>query len=258
MLHCIILLHGHEHNTLGSKKMWLVFLPCEVGTLSSTSPVLVTHVIKLWINPLINQSGRLLAVNVCDVICIQVKDRDIINPLRREARTINQRIGLTCRNSWRCRGAVVWILGAVCKLVSRERRERSRITSSLCGKWGGTITSVIFIVIIITRSSGAVVIRLLVCWAIFIFCSSIRSDWLALQYFALPFRPHSRGRVTEHLAPCSCKWWEHVISFEVINTSVAIKLCFALDGAFHHVWPSFALEPFTTHVRSSSVCPLGI
>jgi hypothetical protein len=54
MLHCIILLHGHEHNTLGSKKVCLVFLPCEVGPFGSASPVLVTHGIKLRINPLIN------------------------------------------------------------------------------------------------------------------------------------------------------------------------------------------------------------
>jgi hypothetical protein len=45
----------------------------------------------------------------------------------------------------------------------------------------------ISIVIIITGSSRAIVIRLLIGWAIFIFCSSIRSDWFVLQSFALPF-----------------------------------------------------------------------
>jgi hypothetical protein len=134
MLHCIMLPHGHEHNTLGSKKVCHVFLPWEIDPFSSASSVLVTHVIKLRINPLINPPGRLLTVNVWDVICIWAKDRGIINPLRRGVITINQSIGLTCRNSWRCQGAVVCILGVVCELVSREGRERSLITSSLCSK----------------------------------------------------------------------------------------------------------------------------
>jgi hypothetical protein len=134
ILHCIILLRGHQHNTLGLKKVCLVFLPCEVGPFSSASAVLITHVIKLQINPLINPLGRLLTVNVWDVICIWARYRDIINPLRRGARNINWSISLTCQNSWRCRGAVVCILDAVCKLVSCEGRERSLITSSFCGK----------------------------------------------------------------------------------------------------------------------------
>jgi hypothetical protein len=46
ILHCIILIRGHEHNTLGSKKVNLVFLPCEVVPFNSDLSVLVTHVIK--------------------------------------------------------------------------------------------------------------------------------------------------------------------------------------------------------------------
>jgi hypothetical protein len=119
-------------NTLGSKNVCLVFLLCEVGLFSIVSTVLVTHVIKLWINQLINPPSRLLIVNVWDVICIWVRDIYIINPLRRWTRTINRSISLTCWNSWRCRSAIVYILGVVCELVSREGRERSLITSSLC------------------------------------------------------------------------------------------------------------------------------
>jgi hypothetical protein len=55
---------GHENNTLGLKKMCLIFLLCEVGPFNSVSPVLVTHIIQLRINPLINPPGRLLTVNV--------------------------------------------------------------------------------------------------------------------------------------------------------------------------------------------------
>jgi hypothetical protein len=176
MLHCIILLHGHEHNTLGLKKMFLMFLSYEVGPFSSVSSVLVTHVIQLWINPLINPPGRLMTMNVWDMICIWARYGDIINPLRRWARTINQSISLTYWNYWRCRHVVVFILGAMCELVRREGRERSLMTSSLCGKWGGTTTSVISIVTIITRSSWAAIIRFLISWAIFIFCSCIRSN----------------------------------------------------------------------------------
>jgi hypothetical protein len=75
----------HEHNTLGLKKMCLIFLSCEVGTFSSALPVLVTHVIQLRINPLINPPDRLLTVNIWDVICIWAWARygEIINPLRR-------------------------------------------------------------------------------------------------------------------------------------------------------------------------------
>jgi hypothetical protein len=68
---------------LGSKKMSLVFLPCEVGSFSSVLPVLVTHVIKFGLNPLINPSGSLMTLNVWDVIFIWASDRDIINPVRR-------------------------------------------------------------------------------------------------------------------------------------------------------------------------------
>jgi hypothetical protein len=92
ILHCIILVRGHEHNTLGSKKVGLVFLPCEVGPFSSALPVLVTHVIKFGLNPLINSPGSLLTLNVWDVIFIWASDRDIINPVRRGARTINRSI----------------------------------------------------------------------------------------------------------------------------------------------------------------------
>jgi hypothetical protein len=95
ILHCIILLREHEHNILGSKKVCLVFLPCEVGPFINVLPVLVTHVIKLWINRLINPPSRLLTLTVWDVICIWARDRDIINPLRRGARTINRSIRCT-------------------------------------------------------------------------------------------------------------------------------------------------------------------
>jgi hypothetical protein len=60
-----------------------MFLLCEVGPFSSALPVLVTHVIQLRINPLINPPGRLLTVNVWDVICIWARYGEIINPLRR-------------------------------------------------------------------------------------------------------------------------------------------------------------------------------
>jgi hypothetical protein len=93
-----MLICEHEHNNLGSKKVCLVFVPYEVGPFSNALSVLITHVIKLWINPLINPPGRLLIVNVGDVMCIWVRDKDIINPLRREDRTIKQNISLTCRN----------------------------------------------------------------------------------------------------------------------------------------------------------------
>jgi hypothetical protein len=92
ILHCIILIRGHEHNTLGSKKVGLVFLPCEVGSFSSALPVLVTHVIKFGLNPLINPPGSLLTLNVWAVIFIWTSDRDIINLVRRGARTINRSI----------------------------------------------------------------------------------------------------------------------------------------------------------------------
>jgi hypothetical protein len=150
MLHCIILLCGHEHNTLRSKRMCLMFLPCGVGPFSDASPVLVTHVIQFRINPLINPPDRLLTVNVWDVICIWARYGDIINPLRRWARTINRSISLTYWNSWWCRDVVVFILGAVCELVGREGRGRSLMTFSLCGKWGGTTTSVVFVVTTLT------------------------------------------------------------------------------------------------------------
>jgi hypothetical protein len=84
MLYCIILLHRDDHNTLGSKKMCLMFLPCEVGLFSSALPVLVAHVIQLRINPLVNPPGRLLTVNVWDVICIWARYGEIISPLRNE------------------------------------------------------------------------------------------------------------------------------------------------------------------------------
>jgi hypothetical protein len=184
MLHCIILLHRHEHNTLGSKKMCLMFLPCEIGPFINALPVLVAHVIQLRINPLVNPPGRLLTVNVWDVICIWVRYGEIINPLRRWARTIHRSISCTYWNSWQCRDVVVFILGAVCELVDREGREKSLMTFSLCGKWGGTTTSVISIVTIVTRSSWAAIIRFFVGWAIFIFCSCIRFDWPSLQSYS--------------------------------------------------------------------------
>jgi hypothetical protein len=153
MLHYITLLCRHEHNTLSSKKMCIIFLSCEVGTFSSALSVLVTHVIQLWINPLVNPPASLLTMNVWDVICISVRYEEIINPLRRWVRTIHRSIRLTYWNSWRCQDVVVFILVAVYELVGREGGERSLMTSSLCGKWGGTITSVISVVTIITRSS---------------------------------------------------------------------------------------------------------
>jgi hypothetical protein len=64
MLYYIILIYRHEHNILGSKKMCLMFVLCEVDPFSSTLPVLVTHVIQLRINPIVNPMGRLLTVNV--------------------------------------------------------------------------------------------------------------------------------------------------------------------------------------------------
>jgi hypothetical protein len=64
MLHYIILSRRHEHNTLGSKKMYLMFLLCEIGPLSSALPVLVTHVIQLRINSFVNPPDRCLTVNV--------------------------------------------------------------------------------------------------------------------------------------------------------------------------------------------------
>jgi hypothetical protein len=187
MLHCIILIRRYEHNILGSKKMCLMFLPYEVGPFSSALSVLVTHVIQIRINPLVNPPCRLLTVNVWDVICIWVMYGEIISPLRRWARNIHRSIILTYWNSWRCRDAVIFILGAVCELVGREGRERSLMTSSLCGKWGNTTISVIYIVTIITRSYWTAIIIFLVGWTIFIFCSYIRSDWHSLQSCALPF-----------------------------------------------------------------------
>jgi hypothetical protein len=69
-----------------------VFLPCEVSPFSSALSVLVTRVIIFGLNPLINPPGSLLTLNIWDVIFIWASDRDIINPLRRGARTINQSI----------------------------------------------------------------------------------------------------------------------------------------------------------------------
>jgi hypothetical protein len=92
ILHCIILVRGHEHNTLGSKKVGLVFLPCEVGLFNSALSVLVTHVIKFGLNPLINPPGSLMTLNVWDVIFIWASGRDITNPVRIGARTINRSI----------------------------------------------------------------------------------------------------------------------------------------------------------------------
>jgi hypothetical protein len=66
-----------------------VFLPCEVGPFSNVLPVLITHVTKFRLNPLINPPGSLLTLNVWDVIFIWASDRDIINLVRRGARTIN-------------------------------------------------------------------------------------------------------------------------------------------------------------------------
>jgi hypothetical protein len=64
ILYCIILTRGHEHNNLGSKKVGLVFLPCEVSPFSSGLSVLITHVIKFGFNPLVNQPGSMLTLNV--------------------------------------------------------------------------------------------------------------------------------------------------------------------------------------------------
>jgi hypothetical protein len=64
ILYCITLIRGHKHNTLGSKKVGLVFLPCEVGPFSSALTVLITHVIKFGLNLLINPPGSLLTLNV--------------------------------------------------------------------------------------------------------------------------------------------------------------------------------------------------
>jgi hypothetical protein len=78
---------------LGSKKVSIVvFLPCEVSPFSSVLPVLITHVIKFGLNLLINPPGSLLTLNVWDVIFIWASDRDIINPVRRGARTITRSI----------------------------------------------------------------------------------------------------------------------------------------------------------------------
>jgi hypothetical protein len=55
MLYYIILLRRHDHNTLTLKKMRLMFLPCEIGLFSSILAVLITHVIQIWINPLVNR-----------------------------------------------------------------------------------------------------------------------------------------------------------------------------------------------------------
>jgi hypothetical protein len=134
MLYCIILPRRHEYNTLGSKKMCLMFLPSEVGPFNSDLSVLETHVIQLRIKPLVNPPGRLLTVNVWDVICIWARYEKIINPLRRGARTIHRSISLTYWNSWQCRDIVVVILDAVCELVGREGRERLLMTSTLSGK----------------------------------------------------------------------------------------------------------------------------
>jgi hypothetical protein len=131
------------------------------------------------------------ALNVWDVICIWVRYGEIINPLRGWVRIIQRSISLTYWNSWRYQNFVIFILGIVCELVGCKGRERSLMTSSLCGKWCGTTISVISVVTIITRSFWAVIIRLLVSWSIFIFCSCIRSDWPSLQSCALPFWSHS-------------------------------------------------------------------
>jgi hypothetical protein len=80
---------------LGSKKVGLVFLPCEVGLFSSALPVLVIYVIKFGLNPHINSPGSLLTLNVWDVIFIWASDKDIINLERRGARTINRSIHRT-------------------------------------------------------------------------------------------------------------------------------------------------------------------
>jgi hypothetical protein len=134
ILHCIILIRGHGHNTLVSKKVGLVFLPCEVGPFSSVLPALLTHIIKFGLNPLINSPGSLLTLNVWDVIFIWASDRDIINLVRRGGRTINRCIRRMRENYWRCRAAVILILGAMCELVSREGRPRLLMSCFLCGK----------------------------------------------------------------------------------------------------------------------------
>jgi hypothetical protein len=64
--------HAALHNTLGLKKMCLMFLPCEVGLFSSALPVLVTYIIQLRIKPLINPRE--------DVICIWARYGETINP----------------------------------------------------------------------------------------------------------------------------------------------------------------------------------
>jgi hypothetical protein len=94
-MHCIILVRGHEHNTLVLKKVDLIFLPCEVGLFNSVLSVLITYVIKFGLNPLINPPGSLLTLNVWGMIFIWASDMDIINPLRRGARTINRSIRRT-------------------------------------------------------------------------------------------------------------------------------------------------------------------
>jgi hypothetical protein len=185
ILHCIILIHGHEHNALGSKKVGVVFLPCEVGPFSSVLSVLVTHVIKFGLNPLIYPPGSLLTLNVQDVIFIWASDRDIINPLRRGARTISRSICRMWGNSWWCQAAVILILGAMCELVSREERERLLMSCFLCDKWRDITINVISIVTIITVSFRAAIIRLFVGW---IFWSSVvASDVTTLPFCLLPY-----------------------------------------------------------------------
>jgi hypothetical protein len=124
MLYYITLLCRHEHNTLSSKKMCIIFLSCEVGTFSSALSVLVTHVIQLWINPLVNPPASLLTMNVWDVICISVRYEEIINPLRRWVRTIHRSIRLIgilgdVRMSW----SLSWLQ---CMNWSAVKGERGR------------------------------------------------------------------------------------------------------------------------------------
>jgi NADH:ubiquinone oxidoreductase subunit K len=50
MLLCMILFHIYEYNTLGSKKICLMFLSCEIDLFNNALSIQVTYIIHLQIN----------------------------------------------------------------------------------------------------------------------------------------------------------------------------------------------------------------
>jgi hypothetical protein len=96
--------------TLGSNKVGFVFRLCEVGPRNNVLSLMEQHAIIVWLNSLINLLGRRLALNIWDVIRIWTRDREIISPLSRGAKTINWCIVAICGHSCRTQPAIVYIL----------------------------------------------------------------------------------------------------------------------------------------------------